>query len=122
MMKFFWTAGCVAALIGVALGAFAAHGLQHRLDPPMLRVFETGARYQMYHAFGLLAVGLMARHVSNRIVFAAGWLFCAGILLFSGSLYLLALTGAGWWGAVAPVGGLAFLAGWACLALGHREG
>ena len=107
-----------AALMGldVALGAFAAHGLKGRLSAEMLQVFETGARYQAYHALALVAVGLIAARWPSRGVENAGWCFLAGVVLFSGSLYALALTGARRLGLVTPVGGLLFLAGWALLA------
>ncbi len=105
-------AGAAAALVGVAAGAFGAHGLEGRVEPRMVDVFETGARYQMYHALGLLALGLAAARWPDPLWAVAGALFALGILVFSGSLYALALTGAGWLGAVTPAGGLAFLAGW----------
>ncbi|HEX4079451.1 MAG TPA: DUF423 domain-containing protein [Rhizomicrobium sp.] len=106
----------VAALNGfvaAAAGAFGAHGLQGRLDAQALAIFETGARYQMYHA---LAIGLAALALRSGAAQLACALFLAGIILFSGSLYLLALTGAHAFGFVTPFGGLAFLAGWATLA------
>ena len=109
--------GAVAGFLGVGLGAFGAHGLRSRLSPDMLAIFETGVRYQMYHALALLAVAaIIARAGGARLLVAAGWCFAAGIVLFSGSLYALALTGVSILGAVTPFGGLAFLAGWACLA------
>jgi uncharacterized membrane protein YgdD (TMEM256/DUF423 family) len=107
----------VAGFLGVLLGAFGAHFLQDRLDPRMFNIFEVGVRYQMYHALALLFVGLLAGRQPSRLVNGAGWLFVIGIILFSGSLYLLALTGARWMGAITPVGGVAFLCGWALLAL-----
>ena len=116
----YWIAGALFAFAAVGIGAFGAHGLQDRLTEEMLNVFEIGARYQMYHALGLLAVAGAVHRWPNRYTRAAGWLFAVGIVFFSGSLYLLALTGATWLGAVAPIGGAAFLAGWACLALGAR--
>jgi uncharacterized membrane protein YgdD (TMEM256/DUF423 family) len=113
----FFLIGALAAFIGVALGAFGAHGLRSRLSPEMLAVFETAVRYQMYHALALLlTAGIMARF-GGRLIEAAGWLFTAGIVLFSGSLYLLALTGIRTLGAITPLGGLAFLLGWASLAI-----
>ena len=116
MERTFVLIGALAGFIGVALGAFGAHGLRGRLTPEMLAVFETGVRYQLVHAVALLAVaGLMGR-LSGSLITAAGWLFLAGMVLFSGSLYLLALTGITILGAITPLGGLAFLAGWACLA------
>jgi uncharacterized membrane protein YgdD (TMEM256/DUF423 family) len=104
--------GGVAALIAVALGAFGAHALRARLAPDLLAVFETGARYQMYHALAMRAAALAYGRWATAQTLWAGWLFTAGILVFSGSLYLLALTGARWWGAITPVGGLCFLLGW----------
>jgi uncharacterized membrane protein YgdD (TMEM256/DUF423 family) len=117
-----WTWGTLLAMTAVAFGAFGAHVLRERLSPEMLNVFEIGARYQMYHALALLAAAWAVSQWPNRFIRAAGWLFLAGIVFFSGSLYLLALTGAGWWGAVAPIGGAAFLSGWACLGLGAWHG
>jgi uncharacterized membrane protein YgdD (TMEM256/DUF423 family) len=114
--RVFLALGCVSALLAVALGAFGAHGLRERLAPDMLAVFEIGVRYQMYHALALLALGAVAGRLPGGAVAAAGWLFVAGTVIFSGSLYLLAVTGARWLGAVTPLGGLAFLAGWAAFA------
>jgi uncharacterized membrane protein YgdD (TMEM256/DUF423 family) len=115
-MRTFLILGCVLAGLGVALGAFAAHGLRGTLSSADLATFETGVRYQMYHAFALLAVaGALTRWEAPTAV-AAGWLFTAGIVIFSGSLYLLVLTGPRWLGAVTPFGGVAFLLGWALLA------
>jgi len=115
-MNWFAT-GAVAAGIGVALGAFGAHGLKSRVGPDLLAVFETGVRYHMYHALALLAVGWAAARWSTPWIHTAGWLFLAGIVIFSGSLYLLALSGMRWLGAVTPLGGLCFLLGWLLLAV-----
>jgi uncharacterized membrane protein YgdD (TMEM256/DUF423 family) len=117
MDRTFLLVGALAAFIGVALGAFGAHGLRNRLSPEMLAVFETGVRYQMYHALAILVVALAVARLDGWLVRAAGWLFTGGIVLFSGSLYVLALSGVTALGAVTPLGGLAFLGGWACLAL-----
>jgi uncharacterized membrane protein YgdD (TMEM256/DUF423 family) len=114
--------GAFAAMLGVGVGAFGAHGLRSRLTPDLLAVFETGVRYHMYHALALLAVGWAAARWTSPWVNAAGGLFAAGIVLFSGSLYLLALTGTRAWGAVTPAGGLAFILGWACLGLAALRG
>ena len=122
MDRLFFGLGALSAFIGVALGAFAAHGLKSRLDPAMLVTFETGVRYQMYHALGLLAVGWACTRWPGWASAASGWLFVAGTLLFSGSLYALALTGVRWLGAITPFGGVAFLAGWLCLAWGAYKG
>jgi uncharacterized membrane protein YgdD (TMEM256/DUF423 family) len=111
---FLWV-GALAGFIGVALGAFGAHGLRARLSAEMLAVFETGVRYQMYHALAILVVALAAARLDGWLIRAAGWLFTGGIVLFSGSLYALALSGVTALGAVTPFGGLAFLAAWACL-------
>ena len=108
--------GALAAFAGVGLGAFAAHGLKARLAPELLAVFEVGVRYQVYHALALLACAWAATRWPGHLVAAAAVLFVAGILVFSGSLYALALTGIRWLGAITPLGGLAFLAGWLCLA------
>ena len=106
-----WIAlGALNAAIAVAAGAFAAHGLRDRLDARALEVFETAARYHMFHALALILAGVLA--TSIRGAHTAGWLFQIGIVLFSGSLYALALTGAKGLGAVTPFGGVAFLAGW----------
>ena len=114
--RFAATTAAVLAGIGVALGAFGAHTLRARLEPANLEIYETGVRYQMYHAFALLAVAwLLSRHVPGAA--NAGWAFIAGTLLFSGSLYLMALTGWQWLGPVTPLGGVAFLVGWVLLAL-----
>ena len=104
--------GALNAAIAIAAGAFAAHGLREKLDARALEVFETGARYHMYHAFALVLVGLIATCTSVRGSHAAGWLFQIGIVLFSGSLYALAVTGTRGLGAITPIGGLAFIAGW----------
>lgn len=109
--------GAVLAGVGVALGAFGAHGLRGRVEPALLDVFETGVRYHMYHALALLAVGLAAaRGVSSPLLTAAGWALVIGIVVFSGSLYAMTLSGARWLGAITPIGGVAFLAGWLLLA------
>lgn len=118
MDRTFALAGSLSAFLAVAAGAFGAHALRARLSPDLLAVFETGARYQMYHALGILMVAWAVTRWPGVPVRAAGWLFIAGTVLFSGSLYLLALTGARWLGAVTPLGGLLFLGGWLGLALG----
>jgi uncharacterized membrane protein YgdD (TMEM256/DUF423 family) len=118
MDRAFQILGALAGVVGVALGAFGAHGLEGRLSPEMLDVFETAVRYHLYHALALVATAaILARLPSSRLVAAAGWAFLAGIVLFSGSLYLLALTGARGLGAITPLGGIAFLVGWALLAI-----
>jgi uncharacterized membrane protein YgdD (TMEM256/DUF423 family) len=118
MERTFAILGALSAFVGVAAGAFGAHGLRQRVSPEMLAVFETGARYQMYHSIALLAVAWAGTRWPGPAIQLAGWAFVTGILLFSGSLYLLSLTGARWLGAITPVGGVAFLAGWLGLAWG----
>src|ERR671939_2065940 len=112
MDRVFFALGSLLAFLAVALGAFAAHGLKARLEPAMLATFETGVRYHIYHALALLAVGWAATRWPGGAVNASGWLFVAGILLFSGSLYALSLTGTRVLGAITPFGGLTFIAGW----------
>jgi uncharacterized membrane protein YgdD (TMEM256/DUF423 family) len=121
MERLFFRLGALFALAAVAAGAFGAHALRDRLTPERLAVFETGARYQMYHALGLIAVAWALTRWPGQLPVWAGWLFVAGTVLFSGSLYLLALTGIRWWGAVTPLGGVAFLSGWLCLAISARH-
>jgi uncharacterized membrane protein YgdD (TMEM256/DUF423 family) len=111
--RFFFAAGGVAALLAVALGAFGAHALRSRVAPDMLAVWHTGVEYHLFHALGLLALGFAAAQLpESPLIKFSGWLMLAGIVLFSGSLYLLALTGERWLGAITPIGGLAFLAAW----------
>jgi uncharacterized membrane protein YgdD (TMEM256/DUF423 family) len=116
----FFRIGVALAGLGVALGAFGAHGLRTRVSADLLAVFETGVRYQMYHALALIGISLAWTRWSSAHLTAAGWLFVGGVVLFSGSLYVLTLTGARWWGAVTPLGGVAFLAGWIALLLAAR--
>ena len=120
MVRVFWILGSLFGFLAVAAGAFGAHALRARLAPDLLAVFETAARYQMYHALALLVVAMAAARWPDPAFRAAGWLFTAGIVVFSGSLYLLALTGVRWLGAITPLGGLAFLGGWIALALAAR--
>lgn len=122
MDRTFAALGALSAAVAVAAGAFGAHALKGHLSPDDLAIFETGARYQMYHALALLAVAWTATRWPGGAVSTAGWLFVVGTLLFSGSLYVLALSGVRWLGAVTPLGGLAFLAGWVCLAIGAWRG
>ncbi len=117
-----FAAGALSAAIGVAAGAFAAHGLKSRLTPDMLAVFETGARYQLFHALGLLAAAWAASRYGTDTAAWGGWLLLLGTVLFSGSLYLLALTGIRWLGIVTPFGGVAFIVGWVILALAALRG
>lgn len=116
--------GCIAAMLGVAFGAFGAHGLKGVVSPEHLATFESAVRYQMYHAFGLIVAGIACRvgsSGSSREFRVVGWLFGVGILLFSGSLYLLVLLNLPWLGAVTPLGGVAFIAAWLMLAMTFRK-
>lgn len=114
--------GALSAMLAVAAGAFGAHALQERLPPERLSPFEVAARYHMYHALGMLATGWVLDRWPRAAARAAGWLFALGTVLFSGSLYALALSGLRWLGAITPFGGLAFLAGWLALAWAARRG
>lgn len=107
---------CVLMAAGVALGAFGAHGLRTRLAPDLLAIYETGVRYHLVHGLAACLAALLVRTGLGGRAQAAGWLFVAGIAIFPGSLYLLALTGTRWLGAVTPIGGVAWIAGWLLLA------
>ncbi len=117
MLRIFLMLAAFFGFSGVALGAFAAHGLKSKLSAEYLAIFQTGTHYQLIHALALLAVAILSLHLPARLLNAAGWMFCLGIVLFSGSLYLLTLTGVSKLGIITPFGGLAFLAGWLCLGL-----
>ena len=116
MDKTFMFVGALMGLLGVGLGAFGAHGLRGRLTPDMLAVFETGVRYHMYHALALVATAALLTRGDGRALMTAGWCFLAGIVIFSGSLYALALTGVTILGAITPIGGVCFIAAWVVLA------
>jgi uncharacterized membrane protein YgdD (TMEM256/DUF423 family) len=115
MDRLFFALGALGGLTAVALGAFAAHALKGKLPPDLFEVFEVGARYHMYHALALLGVGCAVTRWPGAATTWAGWLFVAGIVLFSGSLYALSLTGIRLLGAITPLGGVCFLAGWVAL-------
>lgn len=115
MIKLFASLGAIFAALGVVLGAFAAHALKNKIQPEALSIFEVGVRYQMYHALGLLALALFYTQFPNPLLTVAGFSSAAGILLFSGSLYLIALTGIKTFGAITPVGGLFFILSWILL-------
>ena len=118
MNKTFLLLGSLNAFLSVALGAFGAHGLKSRLSEEMLQTYQTGVNYHMFHAFGLLIVGVVAQLLSNSTLLNwAGWSMSLGILLFSGSLYLMSVTGVRWLGAITPFGGIGFLVGWLLLAV-----
>lgn len=116
MTKLFLVLASLNGFLAVSLGAFAAHLLRDRITPEMLNTFQTGVQYHMYHALALFGVGVLSLYFPNsNLTRAAGYLFLLGIILFSGSLYTLSLTGVRWLGAITPLGGVAFLAAWACL-------
>jgi uncharacterized membrane protein YgdD (TMEM256/DUF423 family) len=116
MARTFLLLGAFSGAIAVAAGAFGAHGLKARLSPDLLAVFETGARYQMFHALALVGTAWAAERFPGAAVGAAGWLFVAGTVIFSGSLYALTLSGVRALGAITPIGGVCFIAGWLALA------
>jgi uncharacterized membrane protein YgdD (TMEM256/DUF423 family) len=115
--RLFVMIGALSGAIGVGAGAFGAHALRAKLEPRMLEVFETGARYQMYHAVAMLAAAWIVSRFPGSLANASGWLFLAGTVFFSGSLYAMALTNVRALGAITPIGGVCFIAGWVCLAL-----
>lgn len=118
MERTLWIAGAAMAGLSVAIGAFGAHALRARLESARIATFETAVQYHMLHALALLAAAaLMGRVQSQNLLLASGWLFAAGIFLFSGSLYALAITGITWLGAITPLGGVAFIGGWLCLGM-----
>ena len=116
MARLFFALGSLFGLLGVAAGAFGAHGLRNRMSPDLLAIYETAVRYHLIHALALLAAAWAVDRFGGPAALAAGWLFLAGTLVFSGSLYGLSLSGLRWLGAVTPLGGVALIAGWACLA------
>ena len=114
--RFFILLGGINAALAVTFGAFGAHGLKSRITTDMLEVFNTGVQYHLYHALGLLAIGLLLLHQPSSVwLKRAGWIMLTGIVFFSGSLYLLAVTGIRWLGMVTPIGGTAFIASWILL-------
>ncbi len=118
MSKLFVVIGAVTGFLAVAAGAFGAHALKQHLSPDKLAVFETAVRYQMYHALGLILVGMLSADRPHSAFTSAGWAWVIGIALFSGSLYGLTLTGLKVFGPITPIGGVAFLVGWGLLAWG----
>jgi uncharacterized membrane protein YgdD (TMEM256/DUF423 family) len=109
--------GAIIMALAVLLGAFGAHALKSSLSPEMLAIYKTGVEYQFYHAMGLLVIGLTGFHSDSKWLRRSGLLLAVGILLFSGSLYIIALTGIKVIGAITPIGGVSFVAGWICLAI-----
>lgn len=117
MAKLFITLASLSAMLAVTFGAFGAHALKGKLDDYAMAVFQTAVQYHFYHSLALLAVGVIALSQPQTVLLkSSGWLFLVGIVVFSGSLYLLSISGVRWLGAITPLGGLAFIGGWACLA------
>ena len=122
-MKPNWfVAGAVAGALGVAFGAFGAHALKSRVTEDLLAIFEIGVRYQMYHALALIGVAWAATRWPGHWINASGWLFLVGIVVFSGSLYLMTLTGMRWLGAITPIGGVCLILGWVALSAAVLRG
>jgi uncharacterized membrane protein YgdD (TMEM256/DUF423 family) len=118
MAKTLLTIAAISGLLAVAIGAFGAHGLKDRVTTELMVVYQTGVQYHFYHTFALFVVGLLLlQYPQLPLLSWSGGLFIVGIIIFSGSLYILALTGVKWLGAITPIGGLAFIAAWLCLAL-----
>jgi uncharacterized membrane protein YgdD (TMEM256/DUF423 family) len=121
----FITLGAALGLLAVVAGTFGAHGLKGHVEPDLLAIYHTGAQYHMYHALALLLTGLVYERHPSRPVAAAGWCFVVGVVIFSGSLYALAISGQRWLGAITPIGGVSFLVGWAmlmvCTAMKRQE-
>lgn len=118
MHKLFLILGSIAMALAVGLGAFGAHGLKNILTDEMLDIFETGVKYHFYHAIGLLVIGLIAQLMPNSSLLQwSGWLILVGIIIFSGSLYILSIAGIRWMGAITPIGGVCFIISWILLAL-----
>lgn len=116
--KLFLFLGSINAMLAVVFGAFGAHALKARLDENMLKVFHTGVEYHFYHALGLLLVGIIALNIPiTNIIKSSGWMMFAGIIIFSGSLYLLSILNLRWLGMITPIGGLLFILSWLCLAI-----
>ena len=116
MTKIFIVVASLSACIAVGLGAFAAHALKEKLSPDLFSIWEVGVRYHMYHALGLIAVAWVVAQFPESNAAIAGWFFVGGTVIFSGSLYVLSLTGERWIGAITPLGGVCFLIGWVWLA------
>jgi len=114
--RVFLLLGCINALLSVVFGAFGTHGLKLWMEPDLLAVYETGAKYQFYHGLGLLSVGLLSHHYPTaKLIRWAGWMMFSGIVIFSGTLYTLSLTSTRWLGAITPIGGTAFIISWILL-------
>jgi len=118
MNKTFLIIGAVLMAFGVGLGAFGAHALKQKLSVEMMAVYKTAVEYNFYHALGLILIGILYQLYPSKMVMASGWVVFLGVILFSGSLYFLSITGIKWIGAITPIGGVAFIAGWVLLVIG----
>ena len=118
MERLFFVIGSFSAFVAVAAGAYGSHGLKGKLSADMLNVFEIGVRYQMYHALALIGVSFASVQWPGKLITLSGWLFLIGTVFFSGSIYILCLTGVKWLGPITPLGGSMLQAGWLCLAIG----
>jgi len=120
-MKTWIVLGASLAALAVMLGAFGSHGLKDKISPEDLTIFQTGVQYQLYHALGLILIGILGFHYSSDVIQLPAVLLLIGILFFSGSLYILSVTGLRWMGAITPIGGIAFIAGWVMLIIKIRS-
>jgi uncharacterized membrane protein YgdD (TMEM256/DUF423 family) len=118
MNKTFLIIGAVLMALGVGLGAFGAHALKQKLSAEMMTVYKTAVEYHFYHALGLILIGILYQLYPSKMVMTSGWVVFLGVILFSGSLYVLSITGIKWIGAITPIGGVAFIAGWVLLVIG----
>jgi uncharacterized membrane protein YgdD (TMEM256/DUF423 family) len=116
-MRIFLILGAISACTGVGMGAFGAHGLKTLLSTEMLAVYKTGVTYQMWHALGLMLIAILAKKYRDNLLIWAAWIMFSGIVLFSGSLYLLTIMSARWLGMITPLGGLAFMIAWMLVAI-----
>jgi len=117
----FITAGAIGGFLSVGFGAFGAHAIKAAISPELMAVYQTAVDYQFFHSLGLILIGLIFQQQQNKLIIISGWLMIAGILIFSGSLYILSLSGIRWLGAITPVGGTAFIAAWLLLAIGSLK-
>jgi len=117
----FIVAGAIGGFLSVCFGAFGAHAIKHSISPELMAVYQTAVEYQFFHSLGLILIGLLFQQQPNNFIKIAGWLMIAGTLIFSGSLYVLSLSGIRWLGAITPIGGTAFIAAWLLLAFGSLK-
>lgn len=122
MSKFWFSIGCVLLALSVGIGAFGAHGLKTILEANnRIETFETAVKYQFYHSFGIVILSLISKNITTKMVNPIGWLFLGGIIVFSGSLYILSLSGIRWLGAITPLGGVSFILAWLLMAFSFKK-